>query len=120
MFDHFSTEQWQVFIGFAGIVLAFVVTPVLTVAIWTLRYIIKVEKHTSASAASTDAIVTSFDTFKDENEKDHEIIHERISKESLKNETRFKDVDAKTGEHDKKLVKHGVHIESLLDKGCQS
>ncbi len=117
MFDHFSTEQWQVIIGVVSLVIV-IVAPVLTVAIKTMKYIIRVEKHTSASAASTEAIASSLETLKEDNEEDHKTIHGRIDSEREKNEQRFESVDKKTGEHGEKLVKHGVHIETLLNKGC--
>ncbi|QDU05413.1 hypothetical protein V6x_51500 [Gimesia chilikensis] len=109
IFEKFGPEEWQLVVMVGLSVVSGIGTIVLCVAAWTLKYIIDVEKNTSSSAASTMAMAESLKSLKDDNDKDHEVIHERID-----------GVLVTQNERSKKLVEHGLNIQNLQRRGCES
>ncbi len=94
MFEKFGPEEWTVFIGVIGIMFT-LAGGTFTVGVYILRYIIDVERNTSSSAASLESL-------KSDNDKDHEVIHDRIDGAIIT-----------LNQHGNTLVEHGLEIKGL-------
>lgn len=71
MFEKLGPDEWKMIIGWGLSAIGGICLVVLGIAGWTLKYIIDVARNTAAMAAA-------FTAYKNENDSEHEHIHEKL------------------------------------------
>lgn len=107
MFEHITPEEWRQFAGVIISIVGGVSLILLGIAGWTLRYIIRVERNTSATQTACTSIDKSLSTFQTQNEQDHRDLHGRID-----------EVQDAQNHLTKTVVQHSAEISFLKGGNC--